>query len=84
MESGGAGLFSTATDYAKLLQAVLSDKLVKKETTEHVFTPKLMIAKYFHDMFAPEVPRGIELNYSVSGIINMGDVSGKRRKGSMM
>jgi CubicO group peptidase (beta-lactamase class C family) len=92
VESGGAGLFSTASDYAKAIQAVLGSKLVGEATTDAMFEPQLSeaqssmlmaIAAASHDMFAPEFPRDMELNWGLAGLVNMEDVPQKRRKGSL-
>lgn len=92
IESAGAGLFSTASDYAKVLQAVLRDELLDGSTMNQMFSPQLnepqkamltYIAYNFHDMFAPEFPAGLEVNWGFGGLINMADVPGKRRKGSL-
>ncbi|KAM0335017.1 hypothetical protein ACHAQA_000051 [Verticillium albo-atrum] len=93
VESGGAGLYSTAEDYSLFLQGLLSGALVSEATIGDMFTPQLdarqagmlnAIAGYFHDMFAPEFPVDMKLNHGLGGIMNMLDVEGKRRKGSLM
>jgi CubicO group peptidase (beta-lactamase class C family) len=96
VESGGAGLFSTAADYAKVLRAVLgNDRLVVggETITDALFAPRLdetqramlmAIADAFHDMFAPEFPRGTELDFAFGGLMNLTDIPRKRRKGSLM
>jgi CubicO group peptidase (beta-lactamase class C family) len=93
MESGGAGLYTTPGDYAALLHAILSNRLLKPETTDLLFAPQLNaaqqgtlmeVAEFAHDALTAEFPRGIELNHGLGGVINMEDVAGKRRKGSLM
>ncbi|KAI1271905.1 beta-lactamase/transpeptidase-like protein [Xylaria sp. FL0933] len=89
-KAGGSGLFSTPGDFARLLHGILSGKLLKPETTELLFTPQLNdaqrgimigIAAYAREMgFAPEFP----LDHSLAGVLNMQDVPGKRRAGSLM
>ncbi|KAF3353333.1 hypothetical protein VdG1_08470 [Verticillium dahliae VDG1] len=90
--SGGAGLYSTADDYGRFLQGLLSGALVSETTLREMFTPQLdvrqsdmlnAIASQFHDMFAPEFPTDMRLDHGLGGIINMADVDGKRRKGSL-
>ncbi|KAF2024512.1 beta-lactamase/transpeptidase-like protein [Setomelanomma holmii] len=45
-EYGGAGLFSTADDFLKLLKSVLHDgKLLKSESIDLMFTPALSVAQ---------------------------------------
>ena len=94
VESGGSGLFSTATDYAKILMATLKgDVLLKRETTELLLTPQLddVQRKFmmeavagFQSGFAPEFPPGLALDFSFGGMVNLEDVPLRRRKGSVM
>ena len=97
VESGGAGLYTTAADHAKVLQALLKasteDGLLKTQTVEEMFRPQLTeiqkamlkaITDAFHDAMTPEFEAGMPLDHGISGIINMKDAPGKRRKGSMM
>lgn len=93
MESGGAGLYSTPDDYAKLLRGTLSHRLLSPSTTDLLFTPQLntvqkdmlmAIADAGHDALVPEFPRGAELNHGLGAVINMDDIEGKRRHGSIM
>ena len=95
VESGGAGLYSTAHDYALFLRGFLQGKLVKEETLQQMFTPQLNSAQSsmleticyspgVHDGFAPEFPAGVKLNWGLGGAMNVEAVPGKRRKGSLM
>lgn len=93
MESGGAGLFSTPDDYAAFLRAILSNRLLKPETADLLFAPQLndtqqrmlmAIASLAHDAFTPEFPKGAELNHGLGGVLNVEDIAGKRRGGSLM
>ncbi|KAM5350465.1 hypothetical protein ACJ41O_006970 [Fusarium nematophilum] len=95
IESGGSGLFSTADDYAVFFKALLGGKLVREETLREMFSPQLdevqsgmleMIAYNIgiQDAFAPEFPKGLRLNHGIGGVMNLDDVPGKRRKGSLM
>ncbi|KAH7319641.1 beta-lactamase, partial [Stachybotrys elegans] len=95
IESGGAGLFSTAADYALFLQGFLQGKLLRQETLEAIFTPQLNPEQrrslestcyrndMMHDAFAPEFPRGLPLDHGLGALQNKEDVPGKRRKGSL-
>ncbi|RDA89714.1 hypothetical protein CP533_2519 [Ophiocordyceps camponoti-saundersi (nom. inval.)] len=94
-ESGGAGLYGTADDYARFLRGLLDGKLVGDDGLSLVFSPQLndsqkkalndMIYRPgFHRAAAPEFPLGIEIDHSIGGVINLQDVPGKRRKGSLM
>ncbi|KUI58331.1 Acyltransferase LovD [Cytospora mali] len=99
VHSGGAGLYTTAADYARILQALLQSfaggdsSLLKKETVEEMFRPQLtdvqrrwlkFLTDMFHDGFAPDFKNGMPLDHGISGVINLEDEPGKRRKGSMM
>lgn len=93
LESGGAGLFSTARDYAKLLQGLMQGKLLGKEGMEILFKPQLNEALQkdlmdkvasMPDGYAPEYPRGMPANFAFGGMLNLEDIPGKRKAGSMM
>ena len=91
VESGGAGLFTTPRDYAVFLTAVLGGKLLGSEHQELLFKPQLddKLQKAFmafgdNDAVAIEFPRGTHMNFALGGCINMEDIPGKRRIGSMM
>ncbi|KXX74076.1 Acyltransferase LovD [Madurella mycetomatis] len=77
----GSGLYMTASDHAK------------KSTVDEMFRPQLSdsqravlkrVTDTFHDAMVPEFPPGMPLDHGISGIINLEDTPGKRRKGSMM
>jgi len=96
--SGGAGLYMTAADHAKFLQSLLqssagSGGLLQKDTVDEMFRPQLtepqrqMLearAHASHDAMVPEFAPGMPLDHGISGIINLEDSPGKRRRGSMM
>lgn len=101
VHSGGAGLVTTAVDYAKLLQSLLQSLsgdgdgvlLLGKPTVDEMFRPQLtpvqhsmfkFIAGLFHQGMAPEFSPEMPLDHGISGVINLEDCAGKRRKGSMM
>ncbi|KAF7533758.1 hypothetical protein G7Z17_g13464 [Cylindrodendrum hubeiense] len=95
IESGGAGLFSTARDYGLFMRGLLQGKLVSETTMQTMFTPQLTDAQSAmletiaydygsQDALAPEFPRGLKLNHGLGGVMNLDDVPGKRRKGSLM
>jgi CubicO group peptidase (beta-lactamase class C family) len=93
MESGGSGLFSTANDYSKFLGALLTGKILTKDTVESMCKPQLpdnthlmgnFHNEYMHDLFCVEYPIGLQANYGLGGAINIEDAPDKRRKGSMM
>lgn len=93
VESGGAGLFSTTADYAKLLRAVLRGELLSAESMELLFKPQLSEelqrkmeerVALARDMYASEYNEDTPINFALGGMVNTADVPGKRSKGSMM
>ncbi|GJN83900.1 hypothetical protein PLIIFM63780_007451 [Purpureocillium lilacinum] len=95
VESGGAGLYTTADDYARFLRGQLNGELVGDAILRQMLEPQLNSAQKemfegivyrsgVQNGFAPEFPTGLPLNHGLGGALNMEDVSGKRRKGSMM
>lgn len=99
VESGGGGLYTTAADYARLLRALLRSSsggdgaLLRKETVDEMFRPQLtdvqrswlkFLTDLFHDGLSPDFEPGMPLDHGLSGVINMEDSAGKRKKGSMM
>lgn len=95
-DSGGAGLYSSAADYARVLRGLLKalqgeeGGVVKRETVMEMLSPQLneteraalegicWIAKT-----AAELPEGAPIDHGLGGMLSMGDVEGKRRKGSL-
>lgn len=93
VESGGAGLFSTTADYAKLLRAVLRGELLGAESMALLFAPQLegevlqkMEARVAMapSIYAPEFEEDTPRNFAFGGMVNMADLPGKRAKGSIM
>lgn len=95
VDSGGGGLYTTPYDYATFLRGLLAGRLLREETFAEMLKPQLDagLAKYlkavaFHptvrNTFVPEFPGApIPLNHSLGGLLNLVDVPGKRRAGSM-
>ncbi|KAK4196355.1 beta-lactamase/transpeptidase-like protein [Triangularia verruculosa] len=98
VESGGSGIFTTAADYFKFLQAMLLEikgkgMLLKKESVDEMFRPQLD-AKQQEDQakllvgtgWAPEFDElsASEMNWGLAGAINLVDLVTGRKKGSMM
>lgn len=100
VDGGGAGLYTTAADYARLLHSLLASLageeerlLLKRETVEEMLRPQLtdlqsrelkFLTDLFHDGMAGDFEPGMPLDHGISGVINLEDAPGKRRKGSMM
>lgn len=94
LESGGAGLFTTARDYAKLLQGVMQGKLLGRKGMEMLFRlqldPKLQealmnkMASMPEGYYAPEYPIGMPANFAFGGMMNLEDIPEKRKAGSIM
>ncbi|KAJ0159880.1 Acyltransferase LovD [Colletotrichum tanaceti] len=91
IDSGGAGLWTTARDYGAFLQALLSGALVSKETLGEMAVPQLdekqaRMLKEMADLWgslAVEFSSDMELNHSLAGCVNLSDAPGKRKKGSL-
>lgn len=95
MYSGGAGLFTTTSDYIKFLGALLRGELLKDSTRELMFTPNLTDTEHealanatageMWDFYVPEIdPPHAPIDFGLSGILNLEDSPGKRRKNSLM
>ncbi|KAK4665062.1 uncharacterized protein QC763_510120 [Podospora pseudopauciseta] len=98
VESGGSGLFTTAADYIKFLQALLQDtkgkgNLLKKETVDELFRPQLNDKQKEDEAniligtgFAPEFDEltASEISWGLGGGINLVDLATGRKNGSMM
>lgn len=94
LESGGAGLYTTAHDYSLFLRAFLSGQLLEERTMESMFKDQLddiqrkMLQKTVYTpeiqpAFGPEFPKDFPISSGIGGLINLEDVPGKRRRGSM-
>lgn len=94
LETAGSGLFGTAGDHARLMQALLGGKLLGAEALDELFRPQLedkqramlqYIANAYGPMgLCPELPPWTPVDHGLPGLINIEDVPGKRRAGSMM
>ncbi|KAL8701046.1 MAG: hypothetical protein Q9224_000684 [Gallowayella concinna] len=94
-ESGGAGMFSTAPEFFKVIQAVLrqDERLLRKSTVEDMFRPQLndeCRASLMQATSPPEVggrlvglPGHLEKDHALAGLIQTGDLPGSRRKGTL-
>ncbi|KAJ9132389.1 Beta-lactamase [Coniochaeta hoffmannii] len=96
IESGGAGLYSTLSDYTKFVSAVMrGDRILfqKDGTRELLFAPQLndqqrtsmeKVVDELRNAFAPDLPPGTPIDFGFGGMINTADVAGRRKKGSIM
>jgi len=95
-DSGGAGGFASAIDYAKVLQSISSNdyKLLGPEMIKELFRPQLgekaqeqlekaLEVKEVNDIMVPGIPMGTKVGYGLGGMIVLEDLEGRRRKGSM-
>lgn len=96
MDSAGAGIHTTANDYARLLRAMLQAEpgVVSGKTAQDMFAGQLDQAQRGalqafcygpgkRSAFIPEFPDGIELQYGFGGLVALDDLPGQRRKGSL-
>lgn len=92
LDSGGSGLFSTAQDYGKFLQAVVAasegqSTLLCKESVDEMFRPQFneaqsqMLQTILRDIVP--FPGDTPMNHGISGAINTADVEGKRKRGTL-
>lgn len=93
LESGGAGGYSTANNYAKAILAILKGGFLSKQSLDILAKPQLNelqqkaiteAASTFWNGYCPEFPTDTKLSYAVGGMVNLTDVPGKRRAGSIM
>ncbi|KAH8702977.1 beta-lactamase/transpeptidase-like protein [Phaeosphaeriaceae sp. PMI808] len=95
-ESGGAGVFSTASDILKLLKSLLRKDatVLKPETTELLFTPQLKpcsVEVLETKLRTPETRLGVTaaitshvpLNHSLAGLLALSDTDTGRKKYSV-
>lgn len=95
-DSGGAGVFSTASDILRLLKSLLKKdgKVLKPETTELIFTPQLKpcsVEALETKLRTPETRLGVTaaiatqvpLNHSLSGLLALSDTDTGRKKHSL-
>ncbi|KAF5332019.1 hypothetical protein D9758_014592 [Tetrapyrgos nigripes] len=95
-DAGGSGLYTKPSDYTKLLASLLRNNglVLRKETVDMMFTPQLPDPKYLRaalkDIPYPFVytmlhahPQDLQWNCGFGGILNMEDIPGKRKKGTL-
>ncbi|KAK4140999.1 beta-lactamase/transpeptidase-like protein [Dichotomopilus funicola] len=100
VESGGAGGYGSALGFGRVLQVLLrglageeenEGVVLNQETVREMLRPQLtevqkqwMRAIVWTYKSASEIPEGSAVDYGMGGLINMEDVEGRRRKGSIM
>jgi hypothetical protein len=94
-ESGGAGLYSNAVDFAGVLKGLLGslageEGVRGREMAEEMLKPQLdevqkqwLRGIVWNFGAAAEVPEGMAIDHGIGGLLAMEDVEGKRRKGSL-
>ncbi|KAL8805074.1 MAG: hypothetical protein Q9182_002164 [Xanthomendoza sp. 2 TL-2023] len=94
-ESGGAGMYSTAPEFFKVVQAVLRQdaRVLKRSTFEEMFRPQLndeSRASLMQDISPPGtggplvgLPGHLKKDYGLAGLIQTEDLPGSRRKGTL-
>ncbi|KAL3474782.1 beta-lactamase/transpeptidase-like protein [Aspergillus californicus] len=92
-EVGGAGIFSTAEDYALLLAALLKEdgQFLTNETIEELVKPQLtersrLSLKALRSDIGfplPEIPDDIPVNHALSGLYASADIPSRRLKGAV-
>lgn len=94
LDTGGGGLYSTAADYVKLLEALLDDGRdilttvsIRKLCVPQLLDPKHLEANFYgslQSVFCPEYPHNLPVNFALGGAVNMEDIPEKRQQGSIM
>ncbi|KAL1954649.1 hypothetical protein VTO42DRAFT_843 [Malbranchea cinnamomea] len=93
-EAGGAGMFSSVSDYIKVLVSLLKNdgKLLKPESVDQMFQPQLPDPKYLHEVLQhPDINRGMTMgiqagkqwNWGLGGLLAMEETPGRRSKGTL-
>jgi CubicO group peptidase (beta-lactamase class C family) len=91
-DAGGAGLFSTAEDYAKLVSSLLQDNnpILSKRALEELVSPQLTVESKLSlavarsaGMILPEIPEDIPTDFSLNGLYMDSDVPDRRAKGTV-
>jgi len=90
---GGGGLYASPTDYLKVLVALLKNDgtLLKPETVKLMFEPQLPDDRHLrtaasNSLAGPIIRGGVDSdawNFGLGGILNMEDVDGVCKKGTM-
>ncbi|KAE9365978.1 beta-lactamase/transpeptidase-like protein [Stipitochalara longipes BDJ] len=95
-DEGGTGAFGSAVDFHKVLHSVVSGdgKLLNAEMCDELFKPQLSPEAQEHVVKLYEyrdkeglvsfAPSGKEISFSLSGMLNLSDVEGRRRAGTMV
>lgn len=92
---GGAGGFGSPVEYQKLLQSLLNDdgKVLKPSSIDEMFKPQLsesakkalkeqpMILTMVDELDAAST--SAKLDWGIGGIMNLDDIPGRRRKGTL-
>jgi CubicO group peptidase (beta-lactamase class C family) len=95
-DAGGDGIYIKPSDYTKLLASLLrNDEIVlKKETVDLLFIPQLPDPKWLKAAVKTTpypmdytmlhaLPKEKEWNWGLGGLLNMEDIPGKRKKGTL-
>ncbi|KIX04063.1 uncharacterized protein Z518_07616 [Rhinocladiella mackenziei CBS 650.93] len=91
---GGAGLYSCAEDYIKIVASLLVDdgKLLKSESIDELFRPQLPDTNYIQavmdvpeaaQFLAPSFGTGVKWNYALGGAVAVDGVEERADKGMM-
>ena len=95
-DEGGTGVFGSAVDFHKVLHSIVSGdgKLLNAEMCEELFRPQLTPQAQEHVVKLYEyrdkeglvsfAPSGKDITFSLSGMLNLADVEGRRRAGTMV
>ncbi|TFL04748.1 beta-lactamase [Pterulicium gracile] len=89
-KSGGAGLSSTASDYARFLRALLAGELLGERMMELLFTSCVDDGESIRERlsswapgFCKQFDEGTPMGQALGGVVTLRDIRGKRRARSM-
>jgi hypothetical protein len=99
VESAGAGMWTTARNHVRMSQSLLSlskgqeaGEILEKEAVDEMFRSQLSdmqrtlvqdMVNHRHSSMMPEFPLGTMVQHGIGGLMDVEDIPGKRRAGSM-
>ncbi|KAJ9637488.1 hypothetical protein H2204_004912 [Knufia peltigerae] len=91
-DCGGHGIFSTPTDFMKLLVALLNDggAILSKQSVEEILRPQGVPGQFaetilgdLKPLFAPSLLAGSRMDHGLGGMVNLADIPQVRKAGTI-
>lgn len=89
----GHGLWGTLDDFVKFLQALLDGggPILSQKSVDLLFLPEIFnaqslehaIQEDYKHLFGAYIPRGARIDHSIGGLLNLNDLPGRRRGGTL-